>query len=89
MLIFITLGKYKKKPTKEMEAQAAKGFEQLEKEGIKNLGQYWTLGKYDFISIQEAKDEKTMMKVALRWGDMISSATLVAIPREEAVKLVE
>ncbi len=88
-MIFITLGKYKMKPTKESNAQAMKGFEQLEMEGIKNLGQYWTLGKYDFISIQEAKDEKTMMKAAMRWGDMVSSQTLVAVPAQEAMNLVE
>ncbi len=88
-MIFITLGKYRGKPTKAMEAEAAKGFARLEKEGIKNLGQYWALGRYDFISIAEAKDEKTFMKAALQWGDMIHSETLVAVPRDEAVKLVE
>ncbi len=88
-MIFVTLGKYRMKPTKESNAQAMKGFEQLEKEGIKTIGQYWTLGKYDFISIQEAKDEKTMMKAALRWGDMVSSQTLVAVPAKEAMALVE
>jgi len=30
-------------------------------EGIKFVGQYWTLGSYDFVSIVEAKDEKTLM----------------------------
>ncbi len=88
-MIFITLGKYRKKPTKEANAQADMGFEQMAKEGIKLVGQYWTLGRYDFIAIAEAKDEKTFMKAVLRWGDMISSETLVAVPREEAMKLVE
>jgi hypothetical protein len=29
------------------------------------------------------------MKNIMRWGDLVSTETLVAIPREEAVKLVE
>ncbi len=88
-MIFVTLGKYKMKPTKESNAQAKKGFEQMAKEGVKFISQYWTLGKYDFVAVAEAKDEKTYMRAVLRWGDMISSQTLIAIPTEEAMKLVE
>ncbi len=88
-MIFIVLGKYKKKPTKETNAQAMKGFEQMAKDGVKFIGQYWTLGRYDFIAVAEAKDEKTIMKDVIRWSDMISSETLIAVPREEAFKLVE
>ncbi len=88
-MIFITLGKYKMKPTKEVNAQAAKGFEQMAKDGVKFVVQYWTLGRYDFVAVAEAKDEKTMLKAVMRWGDMINSETLVAVPREEAVNLVE
>jgi uncharacterized protein with GYD domain len=88
-MIFITFGKWRKKPTKEMLAQATKLFEQMAKEGNKIIGQYYTLGRYDAITIIEGKDEKTAMKWLLRWGDLISSETLVAVPREEAIKLVE
>ncbi len=88
-MIFITLGKYRMKPTKESNDQAKKGFEQMAKEGVKFLSQYWTLGKYDFVAVAEAKDEKTFMKAVLRWGDMISSQTLVAVPTQEAMMLVE
>jgi uncharacterized protein with GYD domain len=88
-MIFVTLSKWRKKPTKEMIAQANKLFEQQVKEGVKILGQYWTLGRYDAVVIQEAKDEKSIMRAAVRWGDLISTETLVAIPREEAIKIVE
>jgi len=88
-MIFITFGKWRKKPTKEMVAQATKLFEQMVKEGNKIVGQYWTLGRYDAIVIIEGKDEKTAMKWAMRWGDMLSTETLVALTREEAIKLVE
>jgi uncharacterized protein with GYD domain len=88
-MIFVTFGKWRKKLTKEMLAQATKLFEQMAKEGAKIIGQYYTLGRYDVITIIEGKDEKTAMKWLLRWGDLISSETLVAVPREEAMKLVE
>jgi uncharacterized protein with GYD domain len=88
-MIFISLARWRKKPTKEMVAQATKLFGQMVKEGGKIVGRYWTLGRYDAIVIIEAKDEKTAMKSLLRWGDMLSTETLVALPREEAIKLVE
>ena len=88
-MIFITLAKWRKKPTKETVAQSGKLFEQQVKEGAKILGQYWTLGRYDAVVIIEAKDEKTAMKEALRWGDLISTETMVAVTREEAIKLIE
>jgi uncharacterized protein with GYD domain len=88
-MIFITLSKWRKRPTKAMLAQANKLFEQQVNEGVKIIGQYWTLGRYDAVAIQEAKDEKAIMKAAVRWGDLLSTETLVAVPREEAMKLVE
>jgi len=88
-MIFITLAKWKRKPTKDSVAQSSKFIEQWVKEGAKILGMYWTLGRYDAILITEAKDEKAAIKALLRWGDLVSTETLVAVPREEAIKLVE
>ena len=88
-MIFITLARWKKKPTKDMVAQSSKLFEQLTKEGNKILGAYWTLGRYDAILITEGKDEKTAMKNIMRFGEMLSTETLVAVKREEALKLLE
>ena len=88
-MLFIVYGRYKQKPTKEILAQTAKLFEQMTKDGIKFMGQYWTLGRYDITSIAEAKDEKTIMKALLRWGDILSTETAIAVSREEAIKLVE
>jgi uncharacterized protein with GYD domain len=61
----------------------------MTKEGGKILGQYWTLGRYDSITIIEGPDEKAAMRAALGWGDLIATETLVAVTREEAIKLVE
>jgi len=88
-MIFISLAKWRRKPTKEMVAQSGKLFEQMVKEGGKIIGQYWTLGRYDAVVITEGKDEKTAMKSLLRWGDFVSTETLVAVTREEAIKLLE
>jgi uncharacterized protein with GYD domain len=89
-MIFITLSRFRKKPTKAMIAESSKLFEQMAKEaGVKILGFYWTLGRYDTVLITEGKDEKTMMKATIRFGDMVSQETLIALPREEAIKLVE
>jgi uncharacterized protein with GYD domain len=88
-MLFISLVKWRKKPTKEMVGQANKLYEQMVKEGIKIVGQYWTMGRYDGVTILEAKDEKAGMRALLRWEDSLSVDTLIAIPREEATKLVE
>jgi uncharacterized protein with GYD domain len=87
-MIFISLCKFRQKPTKETVAEHLKLGEKEKKEGIKYLGMYWTLGRYDSVAIMEAPDEKTVMKAAMRRG-WIASETLVAVPAEEARKLVE
>ena len=86
-MIFITLAKFRSKPTKEMMAQSQKLFEQMAKEGGKVVGMYWTLGRYDAVFITEGQDEKAAMKSLIRWGDIVSTETLVAVSREEALKL--
>jgi len=88
-MIFITLAKYRKKPTKEIFAQADKLFEKTVHEGAKILDRYLTLGRYDGVTIIEARDEKAAMKYLARFGDIVSTETLVAIPREEARKLLD
>jgi uncharacterized protein with GYD domain len=88
-MIFISLGKFKKKPTKEIVAQGTKLLEHTVKEGAKILSVYWTLGRYDTVLIIEGRDEKAAMKAAVRFGDIVSTETLVAVSREEALKLLE
>jgi uncharacterized protein with GYD domain len=88
-LLFIVLGKYRKKPTNETVDKATESFGQLTKEGVKFIANYWTLGKYDTVAIVEANDEKTIMKNLIRFGDVQSTETLVAMSREDAIKLVE
>jgi uncharacterized protein with GYD domain len=89
-LIFITLSKWKKTPSKENMKrldQATKTFKELEKQGIK-MRVYWTLGRYDGVTIIEAPTEKDAMKAILLFQDVVATETLVAVPREEALKLL-
>ena len=61
-MIFIVLGKWRKKPTAEINAQVGRLFEKMATEGVNFIKQYWTLGKYDIVAVVEAKDEKALMK---------------------------
>ena len=87
-MIFISLIKDKKKPTKELTDKATKMLNELYKKGIKILGFYWTLGRYDDVVIFEAPSEKDAMKLAIEVKDDVEMETMVAIPREEALKLL-
>ena len=89
-MIFITLGKWKQVPTKEMRPQMdqfTKAAEELEKQGIK-IRSYWTLGRYDAVTIIEAPTEKDAMKVLLSWAQVVDMETMTAVPRDEAIQLL-
>lgn len=83
-LIFISLGKFRKKPSAETSAATNKMLEDLKKMGIKVTGFYWTLGRYDTVLIFEAPNEKEAMKLAINASEIVATETMVAIQREEA-----
>ncbi|MSO40801.1 MAG: GYD domain-containing protein [Solirubrobacterales bacterium] len=58
---------------------------EVEQLGAKVLEQWATLGQYDFITVIEAPDDKTMTKVSVEMGSRgtMSSQTLPAIPSAE------
>jgi uncharacterized protein with GYD domain len=58
---------------------------EVEQIGAKVQAQYATLGQYDFVTIVEAPDEKTMAKVSVELGSRgtMSSQTLAALPADE------
>jgi uncharacterized protein with GYD domain len=84
---FIALVNFKKNP-KEFVAENIKMMEADSKKGIKYLSINWTLGRYDAIAMFEAPNEKEAMQLAIRRADFLDMETLVAIPAEEARKLV-
>ena len=55
---------------------------ELEQIGAKVLAQWATLGRFDFINVVEAPDEKTMAKVSLELGSRGTAhyESLAAIP---------
>ena len=87
-MIFISLGKMRKKPDKELAGRATKMVEEFRKKGIKILNWYWTLGRYDTVLIIEAASEKEALKSSIAASEFVATETLVAIPREEAIKLL-
>ena len=88
-MIFISLCKVRSKLTKESLAEATKVIQRATEDGVKFLNIYYTLGRFDVIVIFEASNEKIAMKMAMSIGDIESTETLVAVPREEAMELVE
>jgi len=88
-MIFISLGKFRSKPTKAMTDEVTKLTKDMaKKEGIKILSFYWTLGRYDTVVTMDAPNEKAAMKMNMMVSDFVSTQTMIAIPREEAIKLV-
>ncbi|HWC49462.1 MAG TPA: GYD domain-containing protein, partial [Solirubrobacterales bacterium] len=58
---------------------------EVEQMGVKVISQYATLGQYDFVTVVEAPDDKTMAKVSVELGSRgtMTSQTLAAIPAED------
>jgi uncharacterized protein with GYD domain len=58
---------------------------EVEQIGARVIAQYATLGQYDFVTVIEAPDEKTMAKVSVELGSRgtMTSQTLTAMPATE------
>ena len=89
MPVFVSLAKWRSKPTRAMIEETDKLWARFKKEGGNVVSAYWTLGRYDAVLTIEAPNEKAALKALMRWGDMLHTETLVAVPRDEAVKLLK
>ena len=60
---------------------------EMEQLGVKVVSQWATLGEYDFVTVVEAPDEKTMAKVSLELGSRGTARyeSLAAIPIDEFI----
>ncbi len=86
---FVTLVKWRRKPTKHDADAMTAYWAEAEKSGVKRHNVFWTLGRFDAVIITEAPDEKTAMKFALNTPtDLGATETLVAVSREEAIKML-
>ena len=85
-MFFIALIKFKKKARDVVEV--GKKVMQNLPEGVKIISTYWTLGEYDAVWIYEAPNEKVAIKLGIEAGEAMQTQTLVAITRDEAMKLL-
>jgi len=86
---YISLVKFRTKPTKETIKKNLDSMEEEKKRGITYKGIYWTLGRCDAVVIADAPDEKTFMRGIIARSEWMHSETMVGIPAEEARKLVD
>lgn len=88
-MYFVALVKFKGMPTRDAIAANLKRMEAEEKAGIRYHGIFWLLGPYDALLIFEAPDERAAMATSIHRRDFFEAQTFVAVPAEEARKLVE
>ena len=86
--MFITLSKFRHKPTKQELGKLTAYYAELAKQGVKMKQIFWTLGRYDSVAIIEAPNEKAAMKSLINLPTELATETLIAVPREEAMKLL-
>lgn len=76
-----------RKVVKEKPGRIKEVNKEVEKMGVKVLGQYALLGIYDFINILEAPDNQTIARVAIELGSRgtLNTTTLAAISVDEFI----
>jgi len=77
---------------KDFKSNRAEFKKQAEKFGIKIIGEYVTLGRYDLITILEAPDEKAILKLHTTFAapkGRVTSETLTAITADEFESILE
>ena len=80
---FIRLVKLKNPPSKQQTEWFDQKREEAMKWGVKFHDVFFTLGKYDVVSIFEAPDEKVAMRFAMSIAPEATGQTLVAVARDE------
>ncbi len=85
---FITLLKFKHKPTKKDLADFDKAKAKAMKEGVKFEGDYYVTGRFDNVIITSATSQKPVMKFFLSLSDTASTETLGAVTAAEGRKLL-
>ncbi|NIP62497.1 MAG: GYD domain-containing protein [Nitrosopumilaceae archaeon] len=85
-MLFISMIKFKKQAKDVI--PVGKQIMQNLPQGVKIIGSYWTLGKFDAVWIYEAPSEKEAMKIGVMAGDVMRFQTMTAVSREEAMNLL-
>jgi len=84
----VNLGKFRKKPEKGNVGDTDRMMEEFKAKGVKVLNWYWTLGRYDTMFIFEAANEREALKMSVDISEWVTTETLVAVPRQEALALL-
>jgi uncharacterized protein with GYD domain len=73
------------KTIKDNPARVQEVNKEVEQLGVKVLNQWATLGHYDFVTVVEAPDDKTMAKLSIEMGSRgtVMNQTMTAIDVEE------
>ena len=87
-MFFVALMKMKGKVTNAF-LESTENSRKSPPPGIKYHSVFCTLGQYDFVITFEAPDEKEAMKWTMPWAEFCRTQTMVAVPYEEAVKLLK
>jgi uncharacterized protein with GYD domain len=79
------------KTVKEKPARIKEVNKELEAFGVRVISQYAVLGPYDFASIVEAPDNKTIGKVSIELGSRgtIKIMSMAAVPIEEFIASIK
>jgi uncharacterized protein with GYD domain len=86
-VMLTTLTDEGRKTLKENPKRIKEVNKEVEAMGVKILAQYTVLGPYDFVNIFEARDNKTVAKVAIELGSRgtLQTMTMAAMTVDEFV----
>jgi uncharacterized protein with GYD domain len=87
-MFFVTLAKLRGAITEEF-SKKTEQFMKNPPEGVKIHNVFYTLGRYDIVILYEAPSEKEALKAGVVFIDKAATETLVAIPLEEAKKVLK
>ena len=87
-MFFITLAKLRGDIDEEF-SNKTEQFMKNPPAGVKIHNVFYTLGRYDIVILFEAPSEKEAMKAGTTFIDKAATETLVAIPLEEARKILK
>ncbi|MCS7129370.1 MAG: GYD domain-containing protein [Candidatus Caldarchaeum sp.] len=82
---FVSLIKFRKKLSREDVDRTDRIIR--ENPSVKVREMLWTFGAYDGVLVAEAPDAETYLKFILQFSDYLSTETLTAFPRDQAIKL--
>lgn len=82
---FVTLIKFRRKLTREDVDRTDQIIRNSPQVKVREM--LWLFGQYDGLLIAEAPDPETYMRFVLQFADYLATETLVAVPRDKALKI--